>query len=164
MEFIAYRILYYIYLQGNKGYTGGNTDMTIILSSLSVDALQVPDVVHALEIRQAVQAENYHRFFMLLDQTPNMGRYILNNMVDEIRLKALQRMAKAYRPSVETNFVVHELGFDDVKKGLSFIKHLGCILSEGDTTTTQDGINSMWNTKDSVIDPAALFTQEKLLL
>ena len=35
MEFTAYRILYYVYLQGNKKYTSGNTDLAYLMSSLS---------------------------------------------------------------------------------------------------------------------------------
>jgi hypothetical protein len=38
MEFIAYRLLYYVYLLGNKKYTGGNSDLTHLLSSLTPEA------------------------------------------------------------------------------------------------------------------------------
>ncbi len=40
MEFVAYRILYYVYLQGNKKYTGGNSDLASIMTSLSTAALK----------------------------------------------------------------------------------------------------------------------------
>lgn len=33
-EFIAYRILYYIYLLGNKKYTAGSSDLAYILTQL----------------------------------------------------------------------------------------------------------------------------------
>ena len=39
MEFIAYRILYYVYLQGNK-YQGGSADIINCLASLSPEALK----------------------------------------------------------------------------------------------------------------------------
>ncbi len=162
IEFIAYRILYYIYLQGNKSYTGGNSDMTILLSSLTQEAVIDPAVAHALEVRKAIQADNYHQFFVLLKETPNLGKHILNNMVDDMRLKALQRMAKAYRPTIEVDFVVQEIGFDKLVKGKAFIQHLGCKLLDAEGAPA--GENRLWNTKDSVIDPGALFTQEKLLL
>lgn len=163
IEFIAYRILYYIYLQANKSYTAGNSDMVMILSTLTPTVLLNPAVIHALSIRAAVQSENYHRFFLLLNETPNLGKFILNNMLDEIRLKALQRMVKAYRPSVEVKFVVNELGFDVPQKGITFMKHLGCLI-EGLDNSSDNLATAIWNTKDTVIDPAALFTQEKLLL
>lgn len=38
MEFIAYRVLYYVYLQGNKKYTAGSSDMAFLMASLSAEA------------------------------------------------------------------------------------------------------------------------------
>lgn len=38
MEFTAYRILYYLYLQGNKKYQSGSQDLLHILASLSEDS------------------------------------------------------------------------------------------------------------------------------
>lgn len=37
MEFIAYRILYYVYLQGNKKYTAGSTDMAYLMMTLTAN-------------------------------------------------------------------------------------------------------------------------------
>lgn len=34
MEFTAYRILYYVYLQGNKKYQNGSSDLASILATL----------------------------------------------------------------------------------------------------------------------------------
>ena len=34
MEFVAYRILYYVYLQGNKKYQSGSADLADIMQSL----------------------------------------------------------------------------------------------------------------------------------
>ena len=39
-EFIAYRILYYVYLQGNKKYQNGSSDLADIMSSLSEEAFK----------------------------------------------------------------------------------------------------------------------------
>ena len=36
-EFIAYRILYYVYLQGNKKYQSGSSDLAHVIASLSKD-------------------------------------------------------------------------------------------------------------------------------
>lgn len=40
MEFTAYRILYYVYLQGNKKYQNGSSDLSDIMSSLSPQAFK----------------------------------------------------------------------------------------------------------------------------
>lgn len=102
-----------------------------------------------------------------------MGVCILDMMIDSIRLKYLQRMLKGYRPgTVAVSFVLEELGFDEVEIGIEFLKRLGCVLQEKTVATeevdaTASSVTTkewIWNTKDSNIDPAALFTQEKLLL
>ena len=41
MEFVAYRILYYVYLQGNKKYTGGSSDLSSIMASLTKEAYRL---------------------------------------------------------------------------------------------------------------------------
>lgn len=38
MEFTAYRVLYYVYLQGNKKYTAGSMDLAHLMASLSPEA------------------------------------------------------------------------------------------------------------------------------
>lgn len=40
MEFTAYRILYYVYLQGNKKYQNGSSDLADIIASLSPEAFK----------------------------------------------------------------------------------------------------------------------------
>lgn len=179
MEFIAYRLLYYVYLLGNKKYKGGNSDLAYLMASLTVEAERNPAVAHALEVRRALQMDNYHRFFKLYRSTPNMGNYILDSMIDSIRLKALQRMCKGYKPSVPLDFVLDQLAFDDKDIALEFLQRLGCVVttqpSERESTSSTADLTSaasassetavlVINTKDSVLDASAIFTQEKLLL
>jgi hypothetical protein len=38
MEFIAYRVLYYVYLLGNKKYTAGSSDLAFVMSSIAPTA------------------------------------------------------------------------------------------------------------------------------
>jgi hypothetical protein len=135
-------------------------------------------VDHALKIRKSVHNDNYHNFFQLYKNTPNMGVCILDLLIDSMRLKALQRMLKAYRPvGVSLSFVLEELAYSESEEvGLKFLKKLGCIIQEKQISTTSltddnadgggnnNGPELIWNTKDSNIDPAALYTEEKLLL
>ena len=67
---------------------------------------------HALLVRAAVADNDYHKFFKLQDIAPNMGDYLMDKIVPSVRQGALQRMCKAYKPSVSTEFVLKELGFD----------------------------------------------------
>jgi hypothetical protein len=52
MEFVAYRILYYVYLQGNKKYQGGSADLADIMAALRPEAFAHPAVAHALKVRR----------------------------------------------------------------------------------------------------------------
>eukprot|EP01040_Poterioochromonas_malhamensis_P000685 gene685-732_t len=178
-EFIAYRILYYIYLLGNKKYTAGSSDLAYILTQLKDEEMKDEAVDHALKIRKAIHAENYHRFFQLYKKTPNMGVCILDLMLESMRVKFLQRMLKAYRPmTVSVSFVLEELAFEEEVIGMDFLKRLGCVLQEKVAAVAETGESSsdakedpsstkkdwIWNTKDSSIDPSALVTEQKLLL
>jgi hypothetical protein len=47
MEFTAYRVLYYVYLQGNKKYTAGSMDLAHLMATLSPEAFRyVPFAEH----------------------------------------------------------------------------------------------------------------------
>lgn len=116
-------------------------------------------MAHALQVRQAVQLDNYHKFFQLYRTAPNMGTYILDLMLENQRASSLQRILRAYKPEVDALFVVDELAFADRDEGVDFLRKVGCVL-------TKDPATKQWvlNTKDSVVDLTALQTQAKLLL
>jgi hypothetical protein len=132
-------------------------------------------VSHALQVRRALQSDNYHRFFALYRDTPNMGTCILDLMIDTWRVQALQRMCKAYKPSISASFVINELAFDSSAVALEFFRKAGCILAVATASKSSDNggsagdnddfIDSLEiNTKDSVVDFSAVFTADKLLL
>lgn len=92
-EFIAYRILYFI-------HTGSRTDMNAALADLTAADKQQPAVRHALAVRSALALGNYHKFFRLYMDTPNMGAYLMDMFVVRERLAALAYIGKAYVVSV----------------------------------------------------------------
>ena len=47
-----YRVLYYVYLQGNKKYQGGSADLADIMKALRPEAFSHPAVAHALKVRR----------------------------------------------------------------------------------------------------------------
>ncbi|KAK2808141.1 hypothetical protein FQN49_008749, partial [Arthroderma sp. PD_2] len=91
MEFKAYRILYFI-------YTRNRTAINSALSDLTPAEKADPAVSHALEVRSALALGNYHRFFQLYLDTPNMGAYLMDMFVERERLSALACICKAYKP------------------------------------------------------------------
>jgi hypothetical protein len=125
-----------------------------------------PAVAHALLVRQSIQLENYHKFFLLYRNTPNLGNYILDLMIDNRRLLSLQKIVRSYKPSVPIGFVSSVLNFDTEEEGREFIVKAGCVL-ENITEVNSLGIaliQSEINTKDSVVDTSLVLNQEKLLL
>ena len=84
-----------------------------------------PAVRHALSLREAALQENYHHLFRLYRTTPNLGNCIVDMMLDAWRVKALQRMIKAYKPTIAVDFVSLELSFDSVEDCLEFMLPLG---------------------------------------
>lgn len=143
-EFVAYRIIYYIWLSGNKKYGGGSSDVLKIIVKLTPDQRKNPFIHHALLVRAAVADNDYHKFFQLQDNAANMAGYLMDKIVPSIRLNALQTICKAYRPSVSTSFCLRELGFnpDDKQESLSgkaWMKSCGCKF-EGDNFLTKDSI------------------------
>ena len=89
MEFKAYRILYFI-------HTCNRTDMNDVLSELTPADKADNAVKHALDVRSALALGNYHRFFQLFLDTPNMGAYLMDMFVARERLAALACICKTY--------------------------------------------------------------------
>eukprot|EP00956_Cyclotella_meneghiniana_P014225 scaffold21250_cov70-Cyclotella_meneghiniana.AAC.6 len=156
-EFIAYRLIYYVFLSCNKKYDGGSSDLLKIMLQLTQEERKDPCIHHALLVREAVASNDYHKFFYLQDTAPNMGDFLMDKIVPSIRQSALQRMCKAYRPSVDMNFVLKELGFDisdkqDLKSGKVWMESCGCKF---------DG--SSFLTKDTVLTESTLGKKNSLI-
>lgn len=87
-EFMAYRILYII-------YTCNRTDMNDVLADLTSADKKAASVAHALKVRSALASGNYHRFFRLWHETPNMGGYLLDLLLQRERLAATATICRA---------------------------------------------------------------------
>jgi len=156
-EFIAYRIIYYVFLSGNRKYEGGSSDIFKIMLQLTPEQQQDKCIHHALLVRAAVAEADYHKFFQLQDVAPNMSDYLMDKIVPSVRQGALQRICKSYRPSVSANFVLKELGFDiqdrnEVEGGRAWMERCGCKF-DGDVLLTKDTVlkESVGGVKNSLI-------------
>ncbi|POS87276.1 hypothetical protein EPUL_003518 [Erysiphe pulchra] len=114
VEFKAYRILYFI-------HTSNRTALNDILADLTTAEKEEPPIKHALCVRSALALGNYHRFFRLYQNTPNMGAYLMDMFVVRERLSALSNICKAYKPDVKLRFIVDELGFESDSDAAQFI-------------------------------------------
>lgn len=89
VEFKAYRILYFI-------HTGNRTALNDVLADLTTAEKEERAIKHALGVRSALALGNYHRFFRLYLDTPNMGAYLMDMFVVRERLAAMSNICKAY--------------------------------------------------------------------
>lgn len=87
-EFLAYRILYFI-------HTCNRIEMSDVVANLTPADKKWPAVEHALNVRSALALGNYHRFFRLYLDTPNMGGYLMDMFVGRERLAALANICRA---------------------------------------------------------------------
>lgn len=99
-EFKAYRILYFI-------HTCNRTDMNDVLADLTPAEKKEPAIKHALDARSALALGNFHRFFQLYLETPNMGAYLVDMFVGRERLAALSNICRAY-VQLTTLFADHD--------------------------------------------------------
>ncbi|KAJ5580024.1 uncharacterized protein N7459_006009 [Penicillium hispanicum] len=113
-EFKAYRILYFI-------YTRNWTAMNDALADVTAEDKKDPAVKHALDVRSALALGNYHRFFQLYLDTPNMGAYLMDMFVDRERLTALAAICRAYKPDLNIRFITEELGFESDEQTARFV-------------------------------------------
>lgn len=116
-------------------------------------------VRHALLMRKATVDDNYYRFFLLYRETPNLGNFILDQTLDNWRIKALQRMMKAYRPSLDVNFVLQSLEFDSPEEGTEFLSKVGVVYMKSERGEELPFID----TKNTVIDTSGALAQDALL-
>ncbi|KAI4094634.1 MAG: hypothetical protein LQ344_002105 [Seirophora lacunosa] len=143
-EFMAYRILYFL-------HTSNRIDMNDVLADLTPTEKQDRAVKHALETRSALALGNYHRFFELYLDTPNMGAYLMDMFVARERLAALSAICRAYKPDIKLRFVTEELGFESDDESARFIWDHGAqhLLEERD-----DGVRLVTGKASTFFEPA----------
>ena len=144
VEFLAYRILYNIYIQYyNSKYDGGSAGMTYLLQEI----IKKPDmynhhvIQHALRVREAVANNSYHHLSVLYNNTPNLGRILFNLMT--WRYDALRSIVKCYKPNISADFVLRELGFNKSARGIKFLRASGIqfIQSDSNNSRSNNGNN-----------------------
>ncbi|KAI8346363.1 SAC3/GANP/Nin1/mts3/eIF-3 p25 family-domain-containing protein [Choanephora cucurbitarum] len=119
-EFTAYRILYLIFSQNQS-------DINAMLEEMCDIGLEnhASCVQHALMVRTSLAKGNYHKFFQLYEEAPNMGGYLLDQFVGRVRIDALLVMCKAYKLGVPLSYIAQELSFKSIKKLVQFLREHG---------------------------------------
>eukprot|EP00797_Seminavis_robusta_P030856 Sro656_g182390.1 Leukocyte receptor cluster member 8 homolog (488) ;mRNA; r:24395-26494 len=141
-EFVAYRMIYFVVMSLNKGYKGGSSDLLKLMLSLTSSQRNDPAIKHSLQLRAAVAEMDYHKFFQLMKSCPNLGGMLISRSVPIMRHLALQRICRAYRPSVAFVFALKELGFSvetakEIDDGKKYLLSCGCVFNDEDGSEIQ---------------------------
>ncbi|KAI1812980.1 SAC3/GANP/Nin1/mts3/eIF-3 p25 family-domain-containing protein [Poronia punctata] len=114
IEFKAYRILYFI-------HTANRTALNDAIADLTTAEKEELPVKHALGVRSALALGNYHKFFQLYLDVPNMGAYLMDMFIKRERLAALANMCKSFKPDLKLRYITEELAFESDAEAAQFI-------------------------------------------
>lgn len=117
-EFTAYRILYLLHTRNWR-------EVSALMAELTPALRADPAVAHALGVRAAMSAGNYHRFFALYERAPNMGAYIMDHFAERERVNALLIVARSFRPTCPLAFLTAELRIESENAARELLTSLG---------------------------------------
>ena len=69
---------------------GHRSQTAILLKALTRTELRHPAVAHAVAVARAVTTGDFFQFFSLYDNAPNMGVFLMQHLIDDMRLLALR--------------------------------------------------------------------------
>ncbi|TYJ52168.1 hypothetical protein B9479_007241 [Cryptococcus floricola] len=112
-EFLSYRIIYML-------HTRNQSDMASLMAQLTDAEKLDPVIKHALDVHASLATSNYHRFFRLFLEAPNMSGYIMDHFVERERMSALAIMSKAYL-TLPLQIIYRTLAFDTEEETHQFL-------------------------------------------
>ncbi|KAF5336012.1 hypothetical protein D9611_006175 [Ephemerocybe angulata] len=117
-EFIAYKILSMV----RRNYS--ESDLNVHPGRLTPQQKADTAIRHALDVQKALEGGDYHAFFNLYDDAPNMGGFIMDSFLERERTKALLIITETYRHEVPLPFLTKELAFENEEETIEFlVKH-----------------------------------------
>eukprot|EP01111_Echinosteliopsis_oligospora_P018823 TRINITY_DN8846_c0_g1_i1.p1 TRINITY_DN8846_c0_g1~~TRINITY_DN8846_c0_g1_i1.p1 ORF type:complete len:508 (+),score=131.02 TRINITY_DN8846_c0_g1_i1:105-1526(+) len=123
-EFTAYRLLYFLCID-----TVG--DLAKALTEIPSSMRKTQAVDHAMLVISALSANNYNKLFKLFPDTPNMGHFFMERIVERTRKTAIKTITKAYRPTIELEFVQKQLGFETKPDCKKYLASIGTVFTPG---------------------------------
>lgn len=72
-----------------------HVDVNSTMADLTIEQKQNTFVQHALNVRSSLATANYHRFFILYKNAPNMGGYLMDHFCERERVQSLIILCKS---------------------------------------------------------------------
>ncbi|XP_033322915.2 RRM_XMAS2 and SAC3_GANP domain-containing protein xmas [Megalopta genalis] len=106
-----------------------NSNFMWDLQRLPKSVQRSPEVQFAQEVYSALESNNYYKFFKLVCKTTYLNACILLRYFNQVRLRALSVMVKAYCRTASTAYPLYELidilGFEDETEAVYFCEQVG---------------------------------------
>ncbi|XP_054005091.1 uncharacterized protein LOC128890548 [Hylaeus anthracinus] len=111
-----------------------NSNFMWDLQRLPKSIQKSPEVRFALDVYSALDSNDYYKFFKLVRKTTYLNACILLRYFNQVRLKALSVMVKAYCRTASTAYPLYELidilGFEDENEAVYFCEQIGLNVSK----------------------------------
>jgi len=117
-EFLGYQILY-------AALHNMDIELSQILKKLTLKDKQNEAIKHSLKIVSALNTQNFHAFFKLYKNAPNMSSYLIDMFIERLRLLALISIASVYITGISIDLVTEFLAFENNEKCKLFIISAG---------------------------------------
>ncbi|KAK2582599.1 hypothetical protein KPH14_004887 [Odynerus spinipes] len=99
------------------------------LQQLPASIQKSSEVQFAINVYSALESNNYYKFFKLVRQTTYLNACILLRYFNQVRVKALSIMVKAYCRTASTAYplyeLLHNLGFENENETIYFCEQVG---------------------------------------
>ncbi|XP_046752349.1 uncharacterized protein LOC124415092 [Diprion similis] len=106
------------------------------LQKLPPDIQKSPEVRFAIEVYSSIESHNFSKFFKLVKKTTYLNACILLRYFNQVRVKALSVMVKAYHRVTSNPFPLYELidilGFEDENEAVNFCEQVGLNISKNE--------------------------------
>ena len=123
LEFLCYRILYYIYINNNS-------DAMKLVAQLNPAQKADEDVQFAVKVFNAWSTGNYYQFFKLYLAAPKMSGYLMDSYVQRERNKAMKILLKSYKPTISVQRIADLLGYPDTETAIVYLDDLKVVYAK----------------------------------
>eukprot|EP00591_Stephanopyxis_turris_P009967 CAMPEP_0195506896 /NCGR_PEP_ID=MMETSP0794_2-20130614/434_1 /TAXON_ID=515487 /ORGANISM="Stephanopyxis turris, Strain CCMP 815" /LENGTH=465 /DNA_ID=CAMNT_0040633365 /DNA_START=209 /DNA_END=1606 /DNA_ORIENTATION=- len=85
---------------------------------------------HAIGVSKSLIHNDCHAFFRLYNNAPNLSAYLMDFLVQRVRLAMYERMLASYIPSIDVAFLADTMSFHDVEEAKEFLKANGAVFQD----------------------------------
>ncbi|PNH10916.1 Leukocyte receptor cluster member 8 [Tetrabaena socialis] len=125
-EFEAYGLLY------TQATAAARNTLAMELGRVPQQLLGHAFVRHAMDVCAAARSGNYARFVALYDGAPRMSPYIMDRLLGQMRLVALQSTVAAYRPlPVPLEHLAAQMGLETEDEAADLAEGHGAVVDRG---------------------------------